>query len=692
MFAGRGFDVVNLHIPVGLGHDRHISRAAPRTLAHDAARQIHSRAPIAVDAHHQQLPIDIGADSALFHMGEQGPPHAQQQAASNESSAQQPPALESCQTAASNACPQVQFGVFTNLAKGSAFMGPAKMSRAAQDAMAKFAPGDLPEAPMQQDAQSNHQQPSTFKTQQAQQDHRTTAPSADACPLVQCGVFTNLATGSHFARPATLSSDAVKRMKEFAQEQSVEAPLKRQSNHVRQHQSMHPTELAASAAKISAAAGSAAATSSSIAHTRESCPQVQFGVFTNLKSGAMFAPPSKLSKKAKERADNIFPNGALDLPGAAGDKAQITQQQKQKQQQQQLGLQTRQAAADSAPSAEFQPKETAEMAFAHCARQHESAEPQQLLGQATHQAEQQKEKNEAGVFKPGTQHQAAGGQGEEDLPSGTFQKASESAQTNTEAAAGMSAFGTRLHVQATVIDRPQRDISQAHTSTMTCLSGILFPANSFTIRYNNHKTNNHKTKIMFVECTTIVAGSAAFEEGLTAQQPRQLASKTPRLGTALSRLSKLAKLSPGMSPRQAALQLPQPPAAAPAVSLLAGTTRASAEDHPQGKAIVSVGGSLSELVLADQAGRVNYTDHLSQQAQHAQDTARLLGDGPVEGVAACIAGTGHASRLSQAGTAMLLLQCCVGRRAQHMHLCCMLCLSDCCCCHSPHCHAAWALG
>ena len=163
------------------------------------------------------------------------------------------------------------------------------------------------------------------------------------------------------------------------------------------------------------------------------------------------------------------------------------------------------------------------------------------------------------------------------------------------------------------------------------------------------------------KCTKVFAGTAAPDKACLFQQPRQLASKTPRPGTALSRLSKLAKLSPGISPHQAALQLPRQTAAQLVVSFPADIARASAEDHPQGHDVVSDSGSISEPMLAaettaDQVGRVNDTDHLSQQAQHQQDAAGALADGAVEGAAACIAGTGHAQDMSQAGRAMLLLQ------------------------------------
>ncbi|KAL3137817.1 hypothetical protein ABBQ38_005073 [Trebouxia sp. C0009 RCD-2024] len=273
------------------------------------------------------------------------------------------------------ACPQVQYGEFTSLASGAAFMGPSMVSQAARDRMSRFASEDPASIHREPGGPDQPWQPSAvLQTDQAQHGLLPTSTAAGSCPPVQFGVFTNLTTGSRFARPSTRAADAMRRMQGFVTEQPCgepgHEPQKPQSG--KQHPGKgQPTGLLMAAASAvmnpltaaTAATGAAFVTPATSAgpafrmpaaaidpvrptitdpratavsdttcpgvmHTAVtagpadadpgaaggSCPPVQFGVFTNLKSGGMYAPPGKLSQHAKQRAHEMFAAGTLDWP------------------------------------------------------------------------------------------------------------------------------------------------------------------------------------------------------------------------------------------------------------------------------------------------------------------------------------------------------------------------------------------
>ncbi len=147
--------------------------------------------------------------------------------------------------------------------------------------------------------------------QQPQQDHSAldhqqlqSKPDAPpgVCPPIQFGVFTNLATGGKFAAPSNLSAAAQQAMRSFNHDDSA-APLMT-FNSVAQPATQQAVKHAGEAR--SDVGGSDAG----------ACPQVQFGVFTNLNTGKTFAAP-KLSLAAQPRVRDLFSEDPLGPPDAA---------------------------------------------------------------------------------------------------------------------------------------------------------------------------------------------------------------------------------------------------------------------------------------------------------------------------------------------------------------------------------------
>lgn len=374
---GHGFDVVRLHLPAGHAHSSMGGRGLTAPHAAAIAQPSHTHATGTSNDLDEQLHASTRPASAAQFDSGQAPLHPHQQMSGGSpqkgqhcgspvgASAFLNPAADA--DAPGAACPQVPFGVFTSLASGTAFLGPAKVSQAARDRMSRFASDDLAAPAIQPKTEGPGEswQPSTMQ-QTDQPQHRLLAGStaADSCPTVQFGVFTNLATGSHFARPSAQAVDAIRKMKGFVTEQPCGEPghEPQQPQPGKRHQregqqpglktaagqavmNLPPTATAAAEApafRIPPAATdpgrptlmdptgeaitdtthlhvmhTATAAGSADTDAAGCCPPIKFGVFTNLKSGGMYAPPSKLSQHAKQRASEIFAAGTLDWPPPA---------------------------------------------------------------------------------------------------------------------------------------------------------------------------------------------------------------------------------------------------------------------------------------------------------------------------------------------------------------------------------------
>ena len=151
----------------------------------------------------------------------------------------------------------------------------------------------------------------------------------------------------------------------------------------------------------------------------------------------------------------------------------------------------------------------------------------------------------------------------------------------------------------------------------------------------------------------VFAESTTFKSSPTAQQPGKRLSSSCRPITALSRLAKLAKTSPSMSPGQA---LPEPPkhaAAAEPLPVVADRGRAHGATTVPPTIGVKPATSIDvDQAAAEQVEVVGGFHGLSQQEQQQQE-------GTLHGVvnpnvAVCSVDIGDASRQSQAGMGMLL--------------------------------------
>lgn len=153
---------------------------------------------------------------------------------------------------------------------------------------------------------------------------------------------------------------------------------------------------------------------------------------------------------------------------------------------------------------------------------------------------------------------------------------------------------------------------------------------------------------------SIFAESEASKSSCSGEQAGRRLSKSCRPATALSRLAKLARTSPGMSPGHPP---PQPPQATAAVSdplhASTNTGRAVGEDTPGSNGAALVGGlPCTAPVRCAQAGAAqvvneNNAPGMAQQQQQQQEVS--LHGRVDKHVAACNGDRGGASRLSQAG-------------------------------------------
>ncbi|KAL0024592.1 hypothetical protein WJX77_001215 [Trebouxia sp. C0004] len=192
-------------------------------------------------------------------------------------------------------CPQVKFGVFTNLKTGGSFAAPSKWSAERLKGIFQDEPSDLanlardtplPQPQQQQQPRESAELVAADLVNQARQE------SAGACPQVEFGVFTNLKTGGNFAAPSKLSAAAQQIARDSLHEDTVESQLPAQHD-----SSQHPRQQPAGLPEQTDADVSNPASTS----PEGSCSQVQPGVFTNLKAGGSSAPPSQLSAAAQQR-------------------------------------------------------------------------------------------------------------------------------------------------------------------------------------------------------------------------------------------------------------------------------------------------------------------------------------------------------------------------------------------------------
>ncbi len=207
------------------------------------------------------------------------------------------------------ACPQVQFGVFTNLKTGDNFAAPSKLSAAAQQKARDILHGDTGDSqiPARPDPLQHPQDQRTGPPEQTDAGVSNLASTLleGSCPQVQPGVFTNLKTDGSFASPSQLSAAAQQRLSKASDEEAT-VPPDHQTSHA-QAQSYPPAGVAS---EHTTAASSKASSTTAV----DLCPQVQFGVFTNLRTGSSFAAPKSLSAAAQQRAKDFRPEHAT-APG-----------------------------------------------------------------------------------------------------------------------------------------------------------------------------------------------------------------------------------------------------------------------------------------------------------------------------------------------------------------------------------------
>lgn len=347
----RGLDLLQLHVPAGLSHSSRGGQGLTPPHSHTTAHPSVRHAPPA--DHH--LPEHAVPSSAVHHDAGQIPLHPQTSGSDappqqhSHDAAVPPFASDQAAhaTAGDAACPQVQFGVFTNLASGSAFMGPSKMSAAARKAMSSFASHDPAAAPAIQKTaggpSGTWQQATCFAppgtravdpsgemegtgNKQAHENpghahqqplpgrcHQSKDWTASCMPTVGAAVM-NPAANAAAAAPAT-------------------AAMSTSTNKAADPAGLASPDIAGPPGGVHAAtnpaAGSTAAKVGGDLAAAGGCPPVQFGVFTNLKSNSMWAPPGKWSEKAKQRAKEVFPDGFLEVPAAAPAAVSMGEAQQQ---------------------------------------------------------------------------------------------------------------------------------------------------------------------------------------------------------------------------------------------------------------------------------------------------------------------------------------------------------------------------
>ena len=205
-------------------------------------------------------------------------------------------------------CPQVKFGVFTNLKTGTSFAAPSKQSAKRLKGIFQDEPSDLENLPrdtpllqpQQQQQQQQQQLRESAELVAADLANQARQESAGACPQIEFGVFTNLKSGGNFAAPSKLSAAAQQKARDILHEDTVDILHEDtvDSQLPAQHDSpQHPQHQPTGAPEQTDADVSNPASTS----PEETRPQVQPSVFTNLKTDGSFAPPSQLSAAAQQR-------------------------------------------------------------------------------------------------------------------------------------------------------------------------------------------------------------------------------------------------------------------------------------------------------------------------------------------------------------------------------------------------------
>lgn len=355
----RGLDLLQLHVPAGRSHSSRGGQGVTPPHSHTTAHPSLSRAPPPADHHlpgHAMPAPAIHSESGQtsWHPQTSGSHAPPQQHANNAAVPLFSTDHAAHVAAAEAACPQVQFGVFTNLASGSAFMGPSKMSAAACKAMSSFASDDAAAAPAIQKTaggpSGSWQQATSFAcsgtravhatremegtgNKQAPENpghahqqplsgrcHQSQGQPANCMPPIGAAVMNPAANAATTAAATAAESTSTNQAADPAglTNPDIAGPL-----------GVHAATIPA--------AGSAAAKAGGDSDAAGGCPPVQFGVFTNLKSNSMWAPPGKWSEKAKKRAKEVFPDVFLEVPAAA--PAAVSMGQAQLAQQQLGGLQ-----------------------------------------------------------------------------------------------------------------------------------------------------------------------------------------------------------------------------------------------------------------------------------------------------------------------------------------------------------------
>ena len=194
------------------------------------------------------------------------------------------------------ACPQVQFGVFTNLTSGSTFTKPGKLSKAAQQKMQELAASFRQDAMLDQEPEAGFMQPAMNTAHKNQNVVAGPASHAD----MQQNTHTDVPS-RHSSHSDQLASAAQKEAPPISShDASVEGAV--QLNMSAQCQQKHRHADTVDHSSVQPAG---------------SCPQVQFGVFTNLTNGNSFTKPGKLSRSAQQKMQAL--QAALKQDGMLED-------------------------------------------------------------------------------------------------------------------------------------------------------------------------------------------------------------------------------------------------------------------------------------------------------------------------------------------------------------------------------------
>lgn len=197
-------------------------------------------------------------------------------------------------------CPQVQFGVFTNLTSGTTFTKPGKLSKAAQKKMHELAASFRQDGLLDQGTEAGSMQQPAMNNRNKDQS----ALAGQGCHAdIQQNTHT-VVNSRHGSHPDQLASAAQKQTAPVSNsDASAEGIIKPDLS--AQLQQGHRQAEPADCGSVQPAG---------------SCPQVQFGVFTNLTNGNSFTKPGKLSKAAQQKMQalqaSLRQEGMLeDLPG-----------------------------------------------------------------------------------------------------------------------------------------------------------------------------------------------------------------------------------------------------------------------------------------------------------------------------------------------------------------------------------------